>query len=829
MKKRVIILNSLLLSTMPFMIYIEVGENLVNFALSDLLLTIIGVLLLFNIKDIFHKNKWFLFVYFFGLLLSIFISQLFSKLDITFFHASDSVMIMEMIKTIIVAVYFFAAYELIHNNIELKHALLSISLSSIPVIIIGFISYVSYLLDEKYFIAIYQLEFLRFQGTFKDPNLCALYFIMILIISLLNYRIWNNKYTRQVMLVLSLISAIIILLTISRGGLIAAVVAIIVLFILNLRDVKKESVLIILFIITAVFLIINLDYLSNGQITNSIISRVDETLYSGKVNSRIHLIDAAYKMGNDNPILGVGKGGFALNADKYLSTDSPQHGQQLIPHNTLLGFYSQQGIIGVLIFISLPIYILYVMIKTKRRQNIYLLSLYVAFFLHSLTINVENIRFIWYIMGMILAAQKNNITLEFVNTKKISRRSFTIGLSIALSGILVLFLNLSRKITTDIYLYNGRTYEKSIAIDEAGDYVLTFDIDTDNNYHKVEIYDKDELIKSMEFKYAYGLVRETIKANDELKVRFISNTNGWMRIKNAYLEEGGKRFPLYNYLLLPNFLEKNFNDMDFLIYDDEEHYKEDVIVDNNKLNSISIIDANVYKYSNLTYAFDYNYLCDGNMDIDYQLETCLDYASLSQRLSNEVQRNQVTYINGIYPLTSSWEIGSKYLFRYSRILSSEQFKLYGRFYDSEKKLYVQDSYFPIQFNTIYMKQEIVDTGNSEWINIRYNLDDVYNINITYNGWVETHRMNLAKGNHTITFSAQGSYYNGEYSKVRIRDSYLNIVDEFFLNDTMKEYIVDYYADEDKQGISFIFELINYDAEKDIGNRIVLLDNTLRVE
>jgi len=124
-------------------------------------------------------------------------------------------------------------------------------------------------------------------------------------------------------------------------------------------------------------------------------------------------------------------------------------------------------------------------------------------------------------------------------------------------------------------------------------------------------------------------------------------------------------------------------------------------------------------------------------------------------------------------------------------------------------------------------QGILELGESKWINVKYGKDKEGNINITSNGWVETGRFKLEEGDYTITFKAKGSFLE-EYSKIRVRDSYLNVVAEITLNDEMKEYTVNYHADEYKEGVSFILELVNYKAEKDVGNRKVILKDSLNI-
>ena len=137
-----------------------------------------------------------------------------------------------------------------------------------------------------------------------------------------------------------------------------------------------------------------LDYsLQYGKTTKNVINRIQDSLIKGNEIDRFELTKAAFQMGNDNFIFGVGKGNFPLNSYIYLGEDNRNYKNQYIPHNTLMGFYAQQGIVGVIIFLILPIFLLYRMIKSGYSQNRYFIPLLGGLAVQSFAINVENIRF----------------------------------------------------------------------------------------------------------------------------------------------------------------------------------------------------------------------------------------------------------------------------------------------------------------------------------------------------------------------------------------------------------------------------------------------------
>lgn len=830
MKNKVqIIVNIMLIIFMPFMVYINIRDTKINVAIADIILVLVALLFMMNIKGFFLEKKWAYLLYFTGLVLSLLLSQYLSTFNHAFLHVGNSVMLMEIAKTLVVAMYFFSAFMFIRNESEYKVSLVALSLSSIPVIIIGSISYIYFLLGKEFFIDAYRMENSRFIGSFQDPNLCALYFILVFFVSLLNFKVLKNIFLRCLMLGLSILSFIIILLTMSRGGWLAFTGAILIYIILNIRSFKKESLLMFIPIVIIVLMSINLDYkLQQGKITNDLVSRVQISLNSESDDiDRIQLMKAAFKMGSENFFFGVGKGSFPLNSYKYLSEDSIQYERQQIPHNTLLGFYSQQGLVGVLTFIILPAFILYAIIKSRRKQNLYLIIVFVAFFIHSMTINIENSRFIWYILGLMLAGEKMNINLDFVPAGKINKRTFTLAITALLLVAMFSYVDVSRRLSTNIYAYKGAVYDWEISVEEPGIYQLIFDIYTDNNLNSVEIYDGNELLKKMNFKSAYGIVQVPIHVEDECQVVFKSNEEGWLKVNNAYLIKDNKKIPLYNYVLLPRAVEVWLSKRNFLVYSERPSFKKQVVIEENKFNGFEILSGKVTKYSNLSHLYQFNMKSKQLIDTIYQLDLLLDFQSISSLLPDEYQRNIWTHPFTLYPYTSKWDAGKEYTVKNTGLFSSEAFDLYGRFYDSTKEVYSQEGYFPIHYNLVKEKQDIIKLGESQWINIRYNKDEEDIIHIINNGWIESGRMNLEAGDYDITFKAQGSFLK-EYSKLRLRDSSLREIADITLDDTMKEYTVKYHVDEYQPGVSFVLELVNYKAEKDVGYRQVLLKDWLKV-
>ncbi|NLK22338.1 MAG: O-antigen ligase family protein [Epulopiscium sp.] len=826
-------IHVVLILLLPFMFYIHVSGSPVNISLGDIFFPLAGLLVIIHFKRLLDKKRWLYIFYFLGLILSLFLSHVFVQRNEGILSIPYMGMIMEIVKTAIVGGYFYIAYMFIKDSRKYQLALYTLSIGSIPVGIIAMGAYISHLLEKPFFIKTFALEGYsgRVVGTFEDPNLYAFYLIMIFYISLWNSRIIRNKLASFGMILISGFSVILLVMTMSRSGWVAFGLSLVIFVLINIKHITKQSIGAVLVILCIVFIGVHIDYsIHGGKIVKTVMDRVENSLMQGEEVDRFQLTKAALKMGNDNFLFGIGKGNFPLNSYIYLGEDNVNYKNQYIPHNTLVGTYAQQGIVGLVIFLILPLYILYKMFKSKRKQNLYMFPLLIGFLVQSFAINVENVRFVWFLLGLLLAGTELDKDIEINESKKRQGRSYWIGLVILSAILIALYINAARYIYVNIAAYRGNIIEKTVSVPQRGIYTLSFDIQTNEELSRVEVYESGKLLKNMEFKLAYGKVEEDIALDKGATIRFVTNDEGWMKIRNPYLIKGSNILPLYSYPLVPGFVQKFMMERDLLVYVKELSFKQDIdIAGENPFKPFGVEGFTVKRYSNLSSIFGSQILYKEEIDSRYHLQLNLQYDSISKLLPGESQRNNISHAIAAYPKDWSWEIGEIYSIHGPRILTNMDFKLYGRFYDIDNKLYPDERYFEIPFEVIKEEQEILNLGEDQWINIRYSKNEENQIVMSYNSWIESKRYNLEPGKYNISIRAQGSLLEGEYSKLRIRDSYLKEIAVIDLGDTNKVYSIPYKVDEKEEGISFILELINYDTKEDIGDRRVFLEDWIRVE
>jgi len=832
------ILLVLICILLPWMFYISIGDTLVNISVADAVFVIAGIYILIGQSIaiyqwkrkgkekpvLLQKRTLFTAGYFLLLVLSLIVSHFAGKMDPKLETVSHITLVLEIVKTLIMAGYFFIGYILIKDTKKYKLALYATVFGSIPAAAVGFLAYVYKILEKPFFLKQFDLDMgQRFTGSFQDPNLCALYFLMVFYLGLYLFKAAKSRIIAWAMGITSVIALVVIMLTMSRGGWLALAISFVLFLALEFKRLRKETILFAIIILISVFSVIQLDLrFLDGDLTYSAIERIESALYQEMDADRIRLAKAAIRMGNEHFVFGVGKGNYVLNKNLYLAEEEAIHKLQ-IPHNTIISFYSQQGIVGVFIFLLLPAYIAYCLLIKRSIESRYAIVIITVLIIVSLSLNIENIRFAWFALGLFFVS----VTLETVDEQEqqlIKNIKVFIALcSMLLLVFLVVYYETARRLPANIFLYNGKVVERKVKIKEPGVYHLTFDIHTDNNLHKVEIYEQGSLVDTLSFNNAYGYVNQPIEAKKELTIKFISNEDGWMRLSDVYLKGQENIRSLQDYIFIPEFLEVLMAKKELLVHSNTSQVKHVKLGDGkNEVASIGVEGARVIKYSNLTTLMILDFQCKEKMESIYQIDLRLQFRSIIDLLANELQQNLHSYFFGIYPATNEWEIGKRYNTRIGLLLSTSKFQLYGRLYDYTNSKYCQDTFFPISYELEHEDYEISDFGIEDWINIWYPKDNENRIMMSYNKWMETKRYDLEPGVYNIVFSAQGSFFDGEFSKLRIRDSYLNEVDSFFVDDEMKTYIVKYTVEQKLEGVSFLLEMVNYKAGES-GNRLLYIE------
>jgi len=233
----------------------------------------------------------------------------------------------------------------------------------------------------------------RLVGTFDDPNLFSSYLVISFCILLMS-RIVEPKLWKT-------LAALAILASIVLTGSRAVIPAVLFGFVVAVLTARRSevarrqiwrTVTVGMAFVAASFLVWNpLESLESvARILTS-----DDTISS---DGRIRLWSVAWRMWQEHPVLGVGIGQYRAVADQYVFG-----GVSNIAHNTYLSFLAETGLVGFVILVSLPLAVFIRVIRSRRRGNVFapLLALgLAAVAVQALTLNLENSRALWALLGI---------------------------------------------------------------------------------------------------------------------------------------------------------------------------------------------------------------------------------------------------------------------------------------------------------------------------------------------------------------------------------------------------------------------------------------------
>ena len=159
-------------------------------------------------------------------------------------------------------------------------------------------------------------------------------------------------------------------------GLIAAFIATALLYILLGQNKKAKAGIATLVILGSSVLFFAFLNPENTIVkNNSTLQRISSiSLYGGTVETRFIGWNAAWQGFKEHPIFGVGMDNFNIVFNKYFNADyylfAPSEPYFDRSHNAILDVLVMNGIVGFIIFLGFPVFILYYLIKGYREEKI---------------------------------------------------------------------------------------------------------------------------------------------------------------------------------------------------------------------------------------------------------------------------------------------------------------------------------------------------------------------------------------------------------------------------------------------------------------------------
>lgn len=243
----------------------------------------------------------------------------------------------------------------------------------------------------------------RATGTFEDPNLAATYLFLMVSFAIVYFREEKKYFLLSTSILLTFISVI---LTSSKGALVAVSVGLVFILFANL--IRGNGGMVIKLILGYIIISIILYYLYQKspfvqQVFEPIFNRFEE--FTSNVQGdhslahREFLWKTAFELGMTEPILGIGVEQFRPAATQYT-------GQVVwnIVHNTYLTFFCELGIVGFIAFFRLWIKNMWnhFCLMRKKTNSVYYLFSMLCVSVSMWSISLGNFRTLWVFMTFLL-------------------------------------------------------------------------------------------------------------------------------------------------------------------------------------------------------------------------------------------------------------------------------------------------------------------------------------------------------------------------------------------------------------------------------------------
>lgn len=673
LKKRLLIIIIFLVTVMSIISVSDVMKF--NFSVADIFAMLFGLAYIADFKAIKAKEEWWINIYFLVFILSIILSNLLN-------HVEISTTISELIKVVILAVYLFIGYLIPRYGFKLKDILKVWLIGTWANIIIGLIIQFSAFLGKQININTVLSPRTRFMGLLTDANLAATYLTVSLFLALIYRQLNEDRKSRIFSSFTAIMCGVCILLTQSRGGLVGLSVGLLLYIIVNYRKIDVKVLYVIPILIIIYLGILDIDHMFfNNALTSNIANRI-ESAAQGQEQFiiRKNLSLASIQMGLDHPVIGVGRGNFVNNSRLYIDKlysirddviyrESIRH----IPHNMFAGIFAELGIIGLLSFASIFFVLLRRWIRSSNPVKSAVIIMYIAFFVQSLVLSLENFRGLWLLTGMLLTYASVDMPVYEDIYKAVNRKAVMAYLIIGILIMGMLYVDLGRRVQEDVILIR-KPY--TVIIDSSKQetlklrYYLEASSDRVDNISAViniyEISDMGEkLVRTVDYWRASGLGEIRLdKDISKYKVEFIGTENPNTEAKVTdirYENKQGSEVALNNYKYLSDNIVGFLGSKGLLGFRAPKYQYADTKKGINILlgNSIEYV-GNYIEEENGAAVIRLRFKALEKIDNDYVLNIIAGNYNINNAPYYAGGYNSFTVSRVIEPKTSTWEPGNIY-------------------------------------------------------------------------------------------------------------------------------------------------------------------------
>ncbi len=182
-----------------------------------------------------------------------------------------------------------------------------------------------------------------------------------------------------------------IFLTGTRTGSIVAVIGIMYwLFTHRNASIKVKASILIVFILSIIVVVAYAPKASTERVFSA-----GKSIKSGNLNYRTVIWGASIEQWKRAPIIGTGLGGLS-------NVLSEKHVNFAAAHNTHIQILTENGLIGVFLYIMLELSVLLVILQAPYPDKVFLLSLFLSIVVSQLTLHTHTLKETWFALTIIV-------------------------------------------------------------------------------------------------------------------------------------------------------------------------------------------------------------------------------------------------------------------------------------------------------------------------------------------------------------------------------------------------------------------------------------------
>jgi O-antigen ligase len=240
----------------------------------------------------------------------------------------------------------------------------------------------------------------EFATVIADENEIAIIIAVALVLSVYVYRESSSKLVKMFTLFFVLPAIVTVLMTGSRTGLVVLSLPLIYLM-YTLKDSSVFAKLLFSLILVAAVTLIIL-FIPDGTLQR--LATTTDSVTTGDMNERTVIWKIGLNEWKEHPAVGIGLDSFLRVADR--------HHNDHIAHNTYVSLLVEQGLVGIILYLSLIVSLFYYIVRIRRMETdgvvnnnavYFLFAVMFVILISQITLNLQNRLSLWVMYGLVIA------------------------------------------------------------------------------------------------------------------------------------------------------------------------------------------------------------------------------------------------------------------------------------------------------------------------------------------------------------------------------------------------------------------------------------------